>query len=187
MPGFIPPPGYASMFVALMPDVHTRAVLGAWADRWRWAPGTVRTKPERFHLTLHFLGNVREDYVAALREALNLPFDAFELRLGLPDVWRQGVAVVRPIEIAPGLRRLHSAVGDALRSLGMAPQRSEFVPHVTLAREAKGSIAPPELLALRRQVHCFSLIRSELQRPVRYLIEGRFEAATAQRGAADIA
>ena len=43
-------------------------------------------EPQRLHLTLHFIGAVSRDRVAALAAALQVPFEPFSMSFGVvPD------------------------------------------------------------------------------------------------------
>jgi RNA 2',3'-cyclic 3'-phosphodiesterase len=131
-------------FVAidLPPDV--RDTLGAAAERLRAvAPrADVRwTAVTAMHLTLAFLGEVAEERVTAIRDAL----------VGVTS-WTPPIALVcgalgtfpgaaRPrvvwAGIVDGLRELGllaAGVADALEPLGFAPERRPFRGHVTLGR-----------------------------------------------------
>ncbi|HEV3363402.1 MAG TPA: RNA 2',3'-cyclic phosphodiesterase [Acidimicrobiia bacterium] len=94
---------------------------------------------ERYHLTLQFLGAVRElapvveGLAAAVADRVPFPF-----RLGgagaFPKPGRARVVWMGPAAGGPALVALAGAVAGALRPLGYEPDRKEFHPHLTLAR-----------------------------------------------------
>ena len=55
------------LFIALWPDTRVRAALVESAGQWSWNAGAARERPERLHLTLHFLGDVPRHRAPALR------------------------------------------------------------------------------------------------------------------------
>jgi len=100
--------------------------------------GVRPVRPDRLHLTLHFLGDVAKPTQATLAAALALvarePFTiamsgtgVFPPR-GRPTVLWAGVADSAP------LAALHAAIGTAVESSGIRIERRPYVPHVTLAR-----------------------------------------------------
>lgn len=100
-----------------------------------------------FHVTLAFLGEVREDLLDEAHDALSA------LRLPAPLLALDGLgtfggdrpegvhAVIRP---DPVLDRVQAKVVQALRGAGVALDRRRFQPHVTLGR---GWIDDPAALA----------------------------------------
>jgi 2'-5' RNA ligase len=109
--------------------------------RAQGAPQVRWVRPEGVHLTLKFLGEVSEDRVAALREALAPTVEGIPpLTLALGEVGtfggRRGVRVLW-VGIAGDLEhlsRLQGRVESALDPLGFPPEGRAFSPHLTLAR-----------------------------------------------------
>jgi RNA 2',3'-cyclic 3'-phosphodiesterase len=127
-----------------------------------------------FHVTLAFLGDVREDVLDELHLALE------GVRLPAPMLALDGLgtfggarvenvhAVIRP---DPALERLQARVVQLARSLGIRIEKRRFQPHVTLGRgpvddvaalaramERVGAVTSPPLPALR-----LTLYRSRLR------------------------
>lgn len=112
-----------------------------------------RVDPALFHLTLLFLGEVRDsdleaahDRFAALKVA---PFPLSLQGLGLfggdrPQVAWAGVAASDP------LMRLQAKSEQAVRLAGLAPEHRRFMPHVTLGRFPPPP--PPQAASLERAV-----------------------------------
>lgn len=168
------PLGSVRMFLALMPGARTQRAIARWCDTWQWSPEAVRTRPERLHLTLHFLGNVPAPLLPMLRTHLHVNFDPFVLRFGAASLWNQGTAVLEPLEVPVALVNLHAALLQALRRCGARSQRGAFRPHITLARNAQGSLPPDAPLVLARRITEYALIRSDLQPPATYHVEQVF-------------
>lgn len=103
-------------------------------------------EPENYHITLRFIGDVGEPAAREFAAALDgVETPAFELRIeGLgsfggrkPRALWAGVA---PNEALVALQQAHER---AARRAGLAPERRNFHPHVTLARLRGGK--PPAI------------------------------------------
>lgn len=148
------------LFIALWPDPQVRQVLRSWRDAWEWPRGATPVKPERLHMTLHFLGSVSNERIAELRAALAVPFEAFELEFGEAKLWPHGIAVLEP-HAAPGqLLKLHADLGGVLEGLGMPVDERSFKPHVTMARRAVKATVPEGGPALTWAVDGYALMES---------------------------
>jgi RNA 2',3'-cyclic 3'-phosphodiesterase len=128
-------------FVATWPDDATRARL---ADLELGRSKNLRlVGPARWHVTLRFLGDVADDALAALGQALTAAAAAFpgplECRLGPATGWFTGVRVLQLP--ATGLDGLAETVRAATIALVGEPDAGEppFNGHLTLAR-AKGRL-----------------------------------------------
>lgn len=139
----------ARLFVAVWPSRSVQAALAAAADVWAWPAAARRTRPERLHLTLHFIGDVPMARLDELRAHLRLPFEPFDIELGRPDVWRGGIAVLEANAIPAPLHELHARLAQALRTLGLPVEERAWRPHVTLARKAFGLRPPAEVPPVR--------------------------------------
>ena len=100
-------------------------------------PGARWMKPESYHITLRFAGDIGN--VAAREFAANLSRiepDGFELRLsGLGAFGGDDPhAIWAGVELTPQLEDLARAHEKAARNAGLAPETRAFKPHVTLAR-----------------------------------------------------
>lgn len=134
----------ARLFLALW---LPHALQGAVAQRiagWQWPAGARLQAPERWHITLHFIGNVPLDRVGALSHSLAVPFEPFALQLAQPDLWRGGYAVLEALAVPPALVALHARLADSLHALGLPVESRPFRPHLTLARNAAGAVRPVE-------------------------------------------
>ncbi len=140
------------LFIALWPDARTRDKIAAWQGEWDWPPRAALVRPERLHLTLHFLGDVPARRLPELAAGLRVGFEPFTMELGAGETWPGGVAVLRPGRTVPALERLHQALAGALTELGFVPEARAFRAHVTLARRAQGATPPREGAACRWHV-----------------------------------
>ena len=155
-----------------LPDIQLRA-LAAYVERCRTAaPGFRWVSAENLHLTLRFIGNVREEVAAELELSLEqVTFRPFQLALSRLDVFGRGPRA-RVVWIGTGegeeeLRGLAARVDSACQAAGLPAEERPYNPHLTLARAAGGRPAPlpelppaPELPAWL--VNAFGLYQSRL-------------------------
>lgn len=164
-------------FLAVDPGEAARAEAAACAERLRAGPGgsAVRWgRPESYHVTLRFLGDVEAARLAPLAERVAAELaesEPFELRLGavagFPSARRPRVVVLGLEPEAP-LVELAERVERAVRAEGLSEADKPFRAHLTLGR-AKGrrapelaGAAPPEPAVFR--VREVVLYASELRR-----------------------
>ena len=117
---------------------HEVAALRAAAPAVRWIP------PEKWHLTVRFIGEQPLERVAAIREAI----DAATVRhadaplairgVGAFPNFRRARIVWIGVAPDPRLEMLHHDIESACVALGMEHEGRPFRPHVTIARVAHG-------------------------------------------------
>lgn len=142
--------------------------------------------PERYHLTVAFLGMVEEsrldDVAATVRIAtasatpLELPLDAVG---AFPNPKHVRVAWVGSRDPQPAFAALCSAVRGALHPIGFTFE-DEAVPHVTLARADGSQRLPPVTvpLGIALEIASLALFRStEGPGGSRYVVLDRFPLA----------
>jgi 2'-5' RNA ligase len=143
------PPASVRLFLGLWPSSELRARIEQHAaEAWSWPATARRTRPERLHITLQFLGNVDTDRVPALK-ALDVSWPGCDLLLDQAVVWPGGIAVLEAGEVPPELARLHAGLGERLAGLGMETEARRYRPHVTMARKAFGARPPAHFEPLR--------------------------------------
>jgi len=142
--GRMPAPETASLrlFLALWPDAACLARLVDHADRWSWPASARRTRAERMHVTLHFIGEVPARRLPDLRHGLALEWAGGELMLDRGTVWPGGIAVLEATQVPPALAALHADLAERLRMLRLPVESRPYRPHVTLARKAFGAKPP---------------------------------------------
>ena len=122
------------LFVALRPPEAIRDLL---VDAMDDSPELRWVGDELLHLTLRFVGEVERPLASDLAAALApLRFDRFDLRIagiGRFDQKRGG-ALWAGVEPKPPVAALAAKVERACQSVGIAPERRTFHPHITLAR-----------------------------------------------------
>lgn len=131
------------LFVALRPPPPIRALLAATMEgvlgaRWQ--------DDDQFHLTLRFIGEVErplaEDIAAALGQ---IHADAPVVALsGVGRFERRGATTALWAGVTPhdALSTLHRKVDQACIRAGLAPEHRAYLPHMTLARLARGAAGP---------------------------------------------
>jgi 2'-5' RNA ligase len=126
------------LFVAVWPDDETRRRLSGLELELGRTKGLRFVGPERWHVTLRFLGEVPGDAVGPLGDALvsaaALVPGPLQCRLGPGTGWFTGVRVLHLP--AAGLDRLAAAVRRATLPIVGEPGEPEpaFNGHLTLAR-----------------------------------------------------
>ena len=155
------------LFVAVpLPD-STRAALAMWSQGCGPLPALRWTPPEQLHITLQFLGEVADDRVHRVAEALDgIALAAFTVVLERLEVLRRAGVLAVAARPAPEMSSLAGEVRARLASFIEDPEEREFRPHVTLARARRGASVPnprtfPPLPPLEFTPGCFRLYRSQ--------------------------
>jgi len=162
------------LFVALaVPGDVKSALREAQSDLRSHLPADAASwpRPENFHLTLRFLGNVQNDCGDALKSALAAVADALPPlnlvaeRLGcFPNLRHPHVVWAWVHDAGEGLQELRRRVNTATEPFTAEPAEGEFVGHITLARLRQTRRAEAEQVAayLHRSVaRCFGAWRAE--------------------------
>lgn len=128
------------LFVSVEPSAAARTELSSTISGLDVAPARP-VAPERWHITLAFLGDIDGGGVPAVRDGLAaVAAGVGPLRLRLagagvfPDPRRPAVLWIGLTGDVDPLRRLAAQVTDALRAAGVCVERRRFAPHVTVAR-----------------------------------------------------
>lgn len=152
--------GSHRLFVAVDPPPEVAAELTSWARVHRGPAGRLRpVRPDNVHLTLAFLGELREQDVDAATRALHGGVHEWtltggrgpiELHLGAP-AWlpprRPRALAVDVLDPGGDLRALQHRLAQAFAAeIGWEDEHPRFRPHVTAARLTVGrDYAPPPL------------------------------------------
>lgn len=142
-------------FVAIELPAEVKRALGALQDDLRAARADVNwVKPENFHLTLKFLGEVEERRIEEVERTCAEAASAarkFDLKLegvGLLPHRRQPRVVYVAVGGQVGeLSELHRAVEEKLGAVGFEKEARAFKPHITMGR-VKSPQRARELVAL---------------------------------------
>jgi len=154
-------PAQTRLFLALWPDHAVLQALQDWLHGQRWPPGAAVERPERWHLTLHFIGALPVHRLSEVVQGLRVPFSPFEIEFGRLDHWPHGLVVVAPLALPAPLLELHRQLGEALQRLQLPLEKRAFRPHLTLARKAVRGSGPTAPLRLRWPVREVALVQSD--------------------------
>jgi len=150
------------LFFALWPDAHLRTILSERVPHVLQGLGGKPQRPDQWHVTLEFLGEVASDRQAALhRAAGRVRAEPFTVSFDQLDHWRKPQVYCLAASVVPApLAVLMGDLRTALAEEGFTPEAREFRPHVTLARKVKmarqGRLEPPVAWPADR----FALVRS---------------------------
>lgn len=147
MAGEIPPP-FLRLFtaIAIPPDVRNKIERAQGQLRRNTPPGLIRwTKPEQFHVTLKFLGDVPSDQLPVVNEAVSTVCAGFPpLRLSargigfFPGSHKPRVLWAGAADETGKLGELHRRLDEALRPFADADRPGKFTGHITLGRFKPG-------------------------------------------------
>lgn len=133
------------LFIALNIPAPERERIHEAATPLRDAGLPVRwLEPERFHLTLKFLGDVRAEMLPIVEKVVDRVAEAtggFSLKIGgfgaFPTIRRPRVLWIG-VEPSPALRCLKQDLEWGLANHGFERETRAFHPHITLGRAAEG-------------------------------------------------
>jgi 2'-5' RNA ligase len=131
-----------SFFAVALPEV-ARAAAAGLAGRLREAErgeGVRWVRPEGYHLTLRFLGNVDRDAIAELAERVGeeiSPSPPFAAHLGRASIFpssRNPRVIALAVEPEASLASLAEGIERVVVAAGFKPERRRFRAHLTLGR-----------------------------------------------------
>ncbi|HUK31666.1 MAG TPA: RNA 2',3'-cyclic phosphodiesterase [Candidatus Acidoferrum sp.] len=128
------------LFVALDLSDSVRTAISNFCEKLRRAyPAARWVRTEGIHVTLKFIGEVKEDRVAPIQAALGKVFTQAPVEMNFhgtgffPNERRPRVFWIG-IHATPNLAQIASDIESRLEPLGIAREDREFRPHLTLAR-----------------------------------------------------
>lgn len=130
------------LFLAIWPSETACQQLADVIARIRWPGATALVRPENWHVTLHFIGNVPSTRMAETVRELAVPFEPFSITLDRRASWGH-LTVLEPDTVTTPLASLHQKLASALSRLDLPVESRPFRPHITLARRP-GSQAQPK-------------------------------------------
>lgn len=146
----------------MWPEEKARVALAEVARACGEECGGRPVPAANIHLTLAFLGEVnleRVPEISALPDAIRgFPFDlTFDVR----GYWRHNRIVWMGTTQTPAqLRELAMQLAQALRLRGLRHETREYVPHITLLRDARRTPRSPQPAPIAWRVDEFVLVRS---------------------------
>lgn len=145
------------LFIALDIPAEVRERLSQYVERVRpLAPDARWARIESLHVTLKFIGEVKDVKVADIKSALTqVKAPAFEVEFkdtGFFPTPRSARVFWAGVYASDALPQLASTIEDAMEKLGIAREKRAYHPHLTLAR------APES----RESRYCFRLLQERL-------------------------
>ena len=158
-------------FVAVFPPQRVRQALFRAAHDLPTSKDFRLISPEKLHVTLKFLGDVAEDTLGRVKQALeplSERHEPFEVRTSgfgaFPSEKKARILWTGVGEGSESLRAVAQSVEDLLQPAGFAREQRPYVPHLTLARargrKAKLEDASISPSALRFTVSGVELVES---------------------------
>ena len=154
------------LFIAVDISDEARRLAAEHIDKMRQNAKDVRVgweKPEKLHVTLKFLGNVDEENVGAVSDAVaaiasdHRPFEMAIAGTGAFPNGRQPRVLWLGVENADGaLAQLAADVDMRLSEIGFEKEKRRFSPHLTIAR-----IREPQKAKRLSEVHLQSRFVSQ--------------------------
>lgn len=125
------------------------------------------THPDKFHITLAFLGNIETDKLDRLLEnAALIAAPAFELELNsILALYRQKMLWLTPQKTPENLNQLISKLRFIIGETGISTKNQRFSAHVTLARKLRDRPTCHSVPTVRWPVNSFCLVESILGKP----------------------
>lgn len=150
------------LFFALWPAPELRAELSRRLPRLLAGADGRPQRPDQWHVTLEFLGEVAAGRLPALRQAAGLArLEPLVIEFDQVEHWPRPrvvclVATRPPAALEAGVGRLRAALAAA----GFATEARPFRPHVTLAREVRTAVAATLAEPVAWPADRFALVRS---------------------------
>ncbi|MHA6524347.1 RNA 2',3'-cyclic phosphodiesterase [Tessaracoccus sp. G1721] len=187
----------ARMFTAVLPPAAVVAQIDALLEPRRDADPSLRwSRPEGWHVTTSFMGDVEDARVMRLEENLAevsahaAPFDLHLVGgLAFPDAAKARVLALAVDAGSAQLSALSASCRAAASRAGVVADGARFVAHLTLARHNRGLPAVRWLDILdsfpgwRWRAEELCLVES--LPGARYVVAARFPLGTAPRGRLD--
>jgi 2'-5' RNA ligase len=152
------------LFFALWPDEAARSRLAALVSSLLPGPAGRIQRPDQWHVTLEFLGDVPESRLPAVLEAGAAATGAAtscELEFDRLEHWKRPQVLCLVAQSVPEpLARLAQSLRAELLSRGFVLDTRAFRPHLTLARRVAQAPPPAAFEPLRWPAEVVSLVQS---------------------------
>jgi RNA 2',3'-cyclic 3'-phosphodiesterase len=143
------------LFIALNIPEEIREQLSRYMDRVRpLAPDARWARVESLHVTLKFIGEVKDAKVQEIKDALaqikGEPFQVEFKDVGFFPAGKSARVFWAGVSAGEALSELASTVEGAVEKVGIPREKRPYHPHLTLARAPEGAR------------HCFRLLQERL-------------------------
>jgi len=159
------------LFVALEIPEQVRENIAAVRQRFTTPESQMKwLSPEKFHVTLKFIGEVAPEKVGAISKALRQVRTTGHVEVvfrGLGWYWnaRGFGLLLTMIDPSESLTTLATRIGRQLGPFGIASETHEYQPHLTLARckHRRRSGIPQDIISVANEYkgHLFGSVSSE--------------------------
>ncbi len=134
-------------FISISIPENIRQAIAGYQESMSGMINSIRwTKPENIHITLKFIGEIREELVdRIIKNVMDQPpyLGSFDLEISgagvFPNIKRPRIYWIGITSGQKQLSRLASDLEDRLEPLGIAREKRPFKPHITIGRAKKGS------------------------------------------------
>jgi RNA 2',3'-cyclic 3'-phosphodiesterase len=152
------------VFIALWPEPDVRAELARRAMEIAKECAGRPARADALHLTLAFIGATRRERVASLRKLMeDIRLPEFKLFFDDSGWWRHnGIVWAGTRAVPETLLTLQQELARGAERLGFSLDVRPYVPHLTLARDARRSPPAVPMAPLEWTVRSFVLVASEL-------------------------
>jgi RNA 2',3'-cyclic 3'-phosphodiesterase len=153
---------HARLFFAAFPDRSLRQRIESKALELEALEQAHPVRPENYHMTLAFIGEVSNQRAAAVRAAGSaVRAAAFEVRFDAIEHWPKAEVLVASASDAPAaLLRLHRTLREVRGRLGLPDDPRPFRPHITLVRKVAQAPVLKAMSEFSWSVRSFRLVRS---------------------------
>ena len=150
------------LFFAAFPDGESHQHIAAAARALELEGAPAYLPPEKYHLTLVFIGGVSDSVVQAVREIGEAQrIECVSLRFDRWEYWDKARAVVASSPDRPeSLMQLRASLAAGLARCGVAFDDKPLRPHITVARKLAQAPVLPELSEFSCTLRAFSLVSS---------------------------
>jgi RNA 2',3'-cyclic 3'-phosphodiesterase len=150
------------LFFAAFPNGETRQRIATAAQALELKEGPIYHPPEKYHMTVVFIGGVSDGMVHAVREIGEAQrIECVSLRFDRWEYWDGARAVVASSPDPPEpLMHLRASLAAGLIHRGVAFDDKPLRPHITVARKLAQAPVLPELSEFSCTLRAFSLVSS---------------------------
>lgn len=150
------------LFFAAFPDAESRQHMAATARTLELKGAPAYLPPEKYHVTLIFIGGVSDSVAQAVREIGEAQrIECVSLRFDRWEYWSGARAVIASSPDRPEpLLQLRASLATGLTRRGVAFDDKPLRPHITVARKLAQAPVLPELSEFSCRFRAFSLVSS---------------------------
>lgn len=153
--------GTTRLFFALLPDRETQSAIQWHATQL--SPNTGKpVKPDNYHITLKFLGNVDHRTAEGLcMDCDEIDISGFELSITRAGWWNKAkILWLAPESIPSPLSELAKQLDNLASKRKLPAEKKAYFPHITIMRKVAEAPQQPTVKPFTWQAHAFCLMQS---------------------------